>query len=130
MDPPAIPPLADDVTLFSPVLTGEPSGKAAIGQILAAAEQTFRDLRFRAVLQVAGRDGFAAVMDEVVEGNVLQLVEMFLVNADGEVDEIRIFTRPWPVTADLRAGIREHLDGFLDDEFWGDPAEAASALVR
>ena len=38
VDPPAIPPLADDVTLFSPVLTGEPSGKAAIGRILTAAE--------------------------------------------------------------------------------------------
>jgi hypothetical protein len=130
IDPPAIPPLADDVTLFSPVLTGEPTGKAAIARILTAAAQSFCDPKFRAVLQVEGRPGFAAVMDEVVEGNVLQLVEIFMLNAHGEVDEIRIFTRPWPVTADLRAGIREHLNGFLGPEFWGNPQEATSVPMR
>jgi len=127
-DPPAIPPLADDVTLFSPVLTGEPSGKAVIARILAAAAQSFRDPRFRAVLQIEGQSGFAAVMDEIVEGNVLQLVEIFTLNAHGEVAEIRIFTRPWTVTAGLRRGIQEHLDGFLGPEFWGGPQEVVPKL--
>jgi hypothetical protein len=120
-DPPTIPPLADDVTLFSPVLTGEPTGKAVIGRILAAAAQTYRDPKYRAVLQVEGQPGFAAVMDELVEGNVLQLVEIFTLNAAGEVAEIRIFTRPWAVTADLRQGIHDHSDGVLGPEFWGGP---------
>jgi hypothetical protein len=127
VDHPAIPPLADDVTLFSPVLTGEPTGKAAIARILAAAGQTFRDPTYRAVLQVEERPGFAVVMDEIVDGHVLQLVEIFMLNAAGDVDEIRIFTRPWPVTAGLRAGIREHLNGFLGSEFWGNPLEAHPA---
>jgi hypothetical protein len=122
-DPPAIPPLADDVTLFSPVLTGEPTGKAVIARILAAAAQSYRDPKFRAVLEVEGQPGFAAVMDEVVKGNVLQLVEIFTLNAHGEVAEIRIFTRPWAVTADLRQGIHEHLHNFLGPEFWGSPHE-------
>jgi hypothetical protein len=129
-DPPVVPPLAGDVTLFSPVLTGEPTGKAVVSRILAAAAQSFRDPRFRAVLQIEGQPGFAAVMDEVVEGNVLQLVEMFTLNASGEVAEIRIFTRPWAVTADLRQGIREHLDNFLGPEFWGGPAQAAPLLTN
>jgi hypothetical protein len=117
-DPPAIPPLADDVTLESPVLTAEPTGKAVVEPILAAAAQSFRDPRFRAVLRVEGKPGFAAVMDEVVKGNVLQLVEIFTLDARGEVNEIRIFTRPWIVTADLRQGIRDHLNGLLGPEFW------------
>ena len=117
-DPPAIPPLADDVTLESPVLTAEPTGKAVIERILAAAAQSFRDPKFRAVLQVEGKPGFAAVMDEVVKGNVLQLIEIFTLDASGEVNEIRIFTRPWIVTADLRQGIRDHLNGLLGPEFW------------
>ncbi|HEY6397259.1 MAG TPA: hypothetical protein VIX82_07375 [Solirubrobacteraceae bacterium] len=124
-DPPAIPPLAEDVILFSPVLTGEPTGKAAIARILAAAAQTYRDPKFRAVLQIEGQPGFAAVMDEVVEGNVLQLVEIFTLNADGQVAEIRIFTRPWAVTADLRQGIHDHLDDFLGPEFWESPQQGA-----
>ena len=127
IDHPTIPPLADDVTLFSPVLTGEPTGKAVIAQVLAAAGQSFRDPTYRAVLEIEGRQGFAIVMDEIVEGNVLQLVEMFMLNAHGEVDEIRIFTRPWPVTADLRAGIRHHLHGLLGPEYWGNPLETTSA---
>ena len=127
-DPPAVPPLAENVTLFSPVLTGEPSGKAVIARVLAAAAQSFRDPRFRAVLEIEGRPGFAAVMEEVVEGRVLQLIEMFMLNARGEVGEIWIFTRPWPVTAGLRRGIREHLDGLLGPEFWGNPAEEAPLL--
>jgi hypothetical protein len=130
IDHPEIPPLAEDVTLFSPVLTGEPTGKAVVARILQAAGQSFHDPEYRAVLAVEGHAGFAVVMDEVVDGNVLQLVEIFLLDAWGEVDEIRIFTRPWPVTAGLRAGIREHLDGFLGDEFWGDPAHAASGAGR
>jgi hypothetical protein len=107
--PPAVPPLADDVTLFSPVLTGEPTGKAVVARILAAAAQSYRDPKFRAVLHLEGQAGFAAVMDEVVDGNVLQLVEIFTLNARSEVNEIRIFTRPWAVTADLRRGIHDHL---------------------
>jgi hypothetical protein len=123
-DPPAIPPLAEDVTLFSPVLTGEPTGKDVVGRILAAAAQSFRDPKFRAVLQIEGHRGFAVVMDEIVEGNVLQLVEIFTLNANGEVVEIRIFTRPWAVTADLRAGIHEHSGDVLGPEFWGIPSVA------
>ena len=121
-DAPVIPPLADDVTLFSPVLTGEPTGKAVVARILEAAAQSFRDPKFHAVLQVEGQPGFAAVMQEVVQGNVLQLVEIFTLNAHGEVAEIRIFTRPWAVTADLRQGIHDHLDDLLGPEFWGNPS--------
>jgi hypothetical protein len=126
VDPPAIPPLADDVTLFSPVLTGEPTGKATIAGILHAAGQTFHDPKFRAVLEIDGHPGFAAVMDEVVAGNVLQLVEMFTLNARGEVAEIRIFTRPWAVTADLRQGIHEHSGDLLGLEFWESPSMVAA----
>ena len=126
-DAPAIPALADDVTLFSPVLTGEPTGKAVIARILAAAAQTFRDPKFRAVLQVEGQPGFAAVMDELVNGNVLQLIEIFTLNPDGEVAEIRIFTRPWAVTADLRQGIHEHSGDLLGPEFWGSPDQVRGA---
>jgi hypothetical protein len=127
VDPPTIPPLADDVTLISPVLTGEPTGKAVIGGILEAAAQTFRDPRVRAVLQIEGQPGFAVVMDEDVEGNVLQLIEIFTINAQGEVAAIRIFTRPWPVTAYLRQGIHEHSGDLLGPEFWGDPRQQAPA---
>ena len=120
-DPPAVPPLAEDVTLFSPFLTAEPQGKYVVQRCLSAAAQCFREPKFRAVLQVDGHPAFAAVMDELVEGSVLQLVEMFTRNARGEVTEIRIFTRPWPVTAYLRRCMYEHLKDILGPEYWGSP---------
>jgi hypothetical protein len=126
-DDPAIPSIADDVTLISPVLTGEPTGKAIILGILQAAGQTFHDQKTRAVLEIDGQPGFAWVMDEIVEGNVLQLIEIFSLNAQGEVAEIRIFTRPWPVTAYLRQGIHEHSGDLLGPEYWGDPRQQAHA---
>jgi hypothetical protein len=58
---------------------------------------------------------------------VLQLVEIFRLNAHGEVAEIRIFTRPWAVTADLRQGIHQHLGDFLGPEFWGGPDQVRRA---
>ena len=117
-DPPTVPPLAEDVTLFSPVLSAEPTGKSVIERILVAADQTYRDQKFRAVLQIEGQPGFAAVLDELVEGNVLQLIEIFTLNPRGEVREISVFTRPWVVTAYLRQGIQNHLNGFLGPEYW------------
>jgi hypothetical protein len=86
-----------------------------------SARLDYRDPKFRAVLRIEGRPGFAAVLDEVVEGNVLQLVEIFTLNARGEVAEIRIFTRPWPVTADFRQGMHDRLNDLLGPELWGSP---------
>ena len=125
-EPPAIPPLADDVTLYSPVLTGNPTGKAVVGAIFTAALQSLGDPRFRAVLRIEGDPGFAAVMDATVNGNVSQIIQMFTLNAHGEVAEMRIFTRPWPVTADLRDGIHEHLGDLLGPEYWGGPQSVRS----
>ena len=121
IDPPAVPPLADDVTLFSPILTAEPKGKAVIERVLVAAARTYRDPKFRAVLDIDGQSGFAAVLDEFVEGHVLHLVEIFTLNAAGEVAEIRIFTRPWAVAGDFRQGMHERLKDILGPEFWESP---------
>jgi hypothetical protein len=126
-DEPVIPPLAEDVTLNSPVLTGEPTGKDIVGAIFVAANETFHNPKFRAVLQIEGQAGFAAVMEEIVDGKLLQLIEMFTLNEVGEVAEITVFTRPWMVTTGLRKGIHDHLDGRLGPEYWGGP-EVLSAV--
>ncbi|MFE6130049.1 hypothetical protein ACFQ6Q_17570 [Streptomyces sp. NPDC056437] len=121
VDHPAVPPLAEDVILYSPILSEEPSGKAVVGPVLKAAAQSFSDLKVRAVLQPEGRSGFAVVIDELVDGHVQQLVEIFTLNAEGEVGEIRIFTRPWAVTAHFRKNMYVLLKDLLGPEFWEGP---------
>jgi hypothetical protein len=82
------------------------------------------------VLQVEGEPAFALVLDEVVEGNVLQVVEIFTLNTQSEVSEIRIFTRPWPVTAYFRKCMYELLKDILGSEFWQGPDPEGPVPIR
>jgi hypothetical protein len=122
VDHPSVPPLAQDVTLYSPILREEPTGKAVVGPVLKAAAQSFSDLKVRAVLDIEGQSGFAVVIDEYVDGgHVQQLVEIFTLNDAGEVAGIRIFTRPWLVTAHFRKSMYALLKDTLGPEFWEEP---------
>ncbi|MGW2780068.1 hypothetical protein ACWC3X_02245 [Streptomyces populi] len=118
---PAVPPLAPDVILYSPILSEEPTGKAVVGPVLKAAAQSFTDLKVRAVLDVQDQSAFAVVIDEYVDGHVQQLVEIFTLSPEDEVAEIRIFTRPWLVTAHFRKRMYALLKDTLGPEFWAGP---------
>ena len=62
------------------------------------------------------------MIDEYVEGgHVQQLVEIFTLNGAGEVGGIRIFTRPWLVTAHFRKSMYALLKDTLGPEFWEGP---------
>jgi hypothetical protein len=121
MNPPPVPPLADDVSFYSPILTAVATGKEINQRILAAASDVYGEQRFRAVLEVEGRPAIAAVFDGLVDGNTIQLVAMFGLNERSEIDEIRIFSRPWPVTARFRAEMYDRLRSDLGPEFWQGP---------
>jgi hypothetical protein len=130
IDAPPLPPLAEDVAFYSPLLTATATGKHVNERILQAAAQIYGDQKFRAILQVTARNAIAAVFDGVVEGNALQLVAIFGLNGRGEVDEIRIFSRPWPVTAYFRAGMYKLLNDILGPEYWQGPSPTAPLPVR
>jgi hypothetical protein len=121
IDAPPVPALAEDVEFHSPLLTATATGRYANERILTAASQIYGAQRFRAVLQVDDQPAIAAVFDGTVEGNVLQLVAIFTLNAAGEVAQIRIFSRPWPVTAYFRAGMYKLLNDILGPEYWQGP---------
>ena len=125
-----MPPLADDVAFHSPLLTATATGREANERILQAAGDVYGAQRFRAVLQVDGRPAIAAVFDGTVAGNVLQLVALFGLDGHGAVQEIRIFSRPWPVTHGFRAGMYELLKDTLGPEFWQGPDPHAPLPAR
>jgi hypothetical protein len=130
IDAPPLPPLAEDVAFYSPLLTEVARGKHVNERILQAASEIYGEQHFRAILQVTGKNAVAAVFDGVVEGNALQLVAIFGLNGQGEVDEIRIFSRPWPVTAYFRAAMYKLLNDILGPEFWQGPSPTAPLPVR
>jgi hypothetical protein len=94
MAPPPIPPLADDMSFHSPVLTAVATGKEINQRILRAASQVYGEQKFRAVLEAEGRPAIAGVFDGVADGHTLQLVAMFGLNDRSEINEIRIFSGP------------------------------------
>jgi hypothetical protein len=113
IDAPPVPPLAADVSFHSPVLTAVATGKEINERILAAASQVYGEQKFRAVLEVEEHPAIAAVFDGLVDGNALQLVAMFGLNERSEINEIRIFSRPWPVTTHFRSEMYELLKDVL-----------------
>jgi hypothetical protein len=130
IDAPPVPPFAENISFHSPLLTAVATGKYANERILTAASQIYGEQHFRAVLQVEGQPAIAAVFDGVVEGNVLQLVAIFTVNDKSELEEIRIFSRPWPVTAYFRKGMYGLLNSILGPEFWQGPDPQAPLPIR
>jgi hypothetical protein len=121
LEPPPVPPLAQDVSFLSPVLTAVATGKEINERILAAASAVYGAQHFRAVLEVEGRPAIAAVFDGIVDGNTLQLVAMFTLNDRSEIVEIRIFSRPWPITHRFRVEMYDQLKDVLGPEFWQGP---------
>jgi hypothetical protein len=121
IDSPPIPPLAEDVSFYSPLLTAVATGREINVRILQAASEIYGKQRFRAVLEADGRPAIAGIFDGLVDGNTLQLVAMFGFNDSSEINEIRIFSRPWPVTAHFRTGMYELLKDALGPEFWQGP---------
>jgi hypothetical protein len=121
IDAPPVPPLADDVAFHSPLLTAVATGKEINERILTAASEIYGEQRFRAVLEAEGRPAIAGIFDGIVDGNTLQLVALFGLNDRSEINEIRIFSRPWPITARFRTEMYELLKDVLGPEFWQGP---------
>lgn len=130
IEPPPVPPLAENVAFHSPVLTATATGKHVNERILTAASQVYGEQKFRAVLQVDGQNAIAAVFDGVVNGNVLQLVAIFGLNDNGEISDIRIFSRPWPVTAYFREKMYDLLQDILGPEYWQGPSPSTPLPIR
>ena len=112
---------AHDVAFYSPFLTAVPVGPEISQRILATAGDIYGEQMFRAVLQAQGRAAVAGAFDGKVDGHTLQLVALFGLNQDSDIDEIRIFSRPWPITHQFRVQMYERLKDMLGPEYWQGP---------
>jgi hypothetical protein len=120
-DAPQLPGFAEDVAFYSPFLTAVPIGPEISQRILATAGDIYGEQMFRAVLQAQGRAAVAGAFDGKVDGHTLQLVALFGLNQDSNIDEIRIFSRPWPITYRFRVQMYERLKDTLGAEYWQGP---------
>jgi hypothetical protein len=122
---PSLPGLALDVAFHSPVLTATAAGRDLVTVILKAVEETYGTPRYHWVRSV-GDNRLIALYDGSVHGHVLQIAAVLTLNQAGQIADMRIYSRPWPVTALFRGEVYKLLRGTLGGEFWqGQPPLAA-----
>lgn len=117
MTPPgALPQLAADVEFHSPVLTETVSGRDRVGAVLQAVEQVGGEPSYRIFTQAA--DHAIVAYDMHVHGHTFQVAVVFRFNADAQIEDMRIYSRPWPVAAMFRGEIYKLLRENYGPEFW------------
>ncbi|MFD9125481.1 hypothetical protein [Kitasatospora sp. NPDC059571] len=114
--PAGLPELSADVVFHSPVLTDTASGSELVGFILNAVGEISGAPRFRIV---SGFDqGFVMVYDATVHGHTWQLAGVCGLDGSGRIDDMRIYSRPWPVTAFFRGEGYKLMRDRLGPQYW------------
>jgi hypothetical protein len=116
--------LAADVQFHSPVLTATAVGRDLVGQVLQVVAEVSGEPKYR-VVDVHG-ESIVALYDSHVHGHVWQIAGVLTANQQGEITDMRLYSRPWPITALFRGEAYKLLRNTLGDEFWqGEPPLAA-----
>src|SRR6202040_383644 len=64
----------------------------------------------RNVEEFQNRDGrYIVTFDGSIDGNLIQIAILVTENADGKVESVRLFARPWPVVKLFRQFMERHL---------------------
>jgi hypothetical protein len=114
--PAASPRLAADVEFHSPVLTATVSGRDRVAAVLQAVEKVGGEPAYRIFTQAGDRAIVA--YDLHVHGHIWQVGAVFRFNGEAEIEDMQIYSRPWPLTAIFRGEIYKFLREDYGPEFW------------
>lgn len=99
-EPPSLPGLSADVAFHSPVLTATATGGELVSVILKAVGEISGAPRFRVVSRFG--KAYVVVFDATVHGHTWQLAGVYGLEDAGKIADMRLYSRPWPVTAFFR----------------------------
>jgi hypothetical protein len=108
--------LSEDVEFHSPVLTATAIGRELVGQVLQVVGEVSGVPKYR-IVDVHG-ESIVALYDSHVHGHVWQIAGVLRANQKGEITDMRMYSRPWPITALFRGEAYKLLRDVLGDEFW------------
>jgi hypothetical protein len=114
--PPNGPALAENVAFHSPVLTETVSGRDLVVTVLKAVVTASGEPHYRA-LDDHGHT-IVAIYDAKVHGHAFQVAAVFTLGEARDLADMRIYSRPWPVTALFRGEVYKLLRDTLGEEFW------------
>jgi hypothetical protein len=126
--PAAVAALDQDVVFHSPIPAtagDEVRGHPIVAKILQTAFACYG--MSRNVEEFQNRDGrYIVTFDGSIDGNLIQIAILVTENADGKVESVRLFVRPWPVVKLFRQFMERHLHPDpVPDPIWNLPATNA-----
>ena len=124
----AIAAFRQDIVFHSPILAtvgDEVRGLPTVVKILQAAFTCFG--MPRNVEEFQNPDGrYIVTFDGAIDGNLIQVAMLVTEDAQGKVESIRAFMRPWPVVKLFREYMERNLrPGLVPDALWELPASKA-----
>ncbi len=86
--------LADDVTLYSPVVFTPIEGKYFVKMYLMAAEQIIANKQFKYVNEVSNENYAVLEFNTEIDGITVEGVDMISFNRDGKLKTLKVMVRP------------------------------------
>ena len=114
--PPSLPELSADVAFHSPVLTATATGGELVSVILKAVGEISGAPRFRVVSRFG--EAYVVVSDAMVHGHTWQLAAVYGLDDAGKIADMRLYSRPWPVTAFFRGEVYKLIRDQFGPEYW------------
>jgi hypothetical protein len=97
-------------------MTATASGRDLVEYVLQAVQEVAGDPDYRILSPTEG--ALFVAYDAHVHGHRWQVAAVFGLNSDAEINDMRIYSRPWPVTAFFRGEIYKLLRGTLGPNYW------------
>jgi hypothetical protein len=114
--PPSLPEPSADVAFHSPVLTATATGSELVSVILKAVGEISGAPRFRVVSRFG--EAYVVVSDTTVHGHTWQLAGVYGLDDAGKIADMRLYSRPWPVTAFFRGEVYKLIRDQFGPEYW------------
>jgi hypothetical protein len=124
----AVAALRQDIVFHSPILATVGDEVRGLPTVVKALQTAFTCLGMpRNVEQFQNPDGrYIVTFDGAIDGNLIQIAMLVTEDAQGRVESIRGFTRPWPVVKRFREYMERNLrPDPVPDALWELPASKA-----
>ncbi|HLZ63181.1 MAG TPA: nuclear transport factor 2 family protein [Ktedonosporobacter sp.] len=108
--------LAPDVTFHSPILSRAVSGRERVQQILANAFEFVDPIQF--TLELSDRQQTVFLWNGAINGYEIQAARVISENAEGQIYDISVLMRPYPVVTLFQQAMRERAGSTVPEEYW------------
>ena len=105
-----------DVVLKAPMLTTPVVGVTKVLEVISHAAKVAGPIRY--TVEVSDTKQTVLLWNGKVEGHTLEAATILVDGEDGLIREVRVLTRPWPITKLFRDQMYKELSGKIPQDYW------------